>query len=75
MSFLTDFASNLKETVQTVTSGGGKAPKPEKVKLLGRDRVVVTKGRSRFVTINGKLEPIAKARQLDKEYRSKKNKK
>lgn len=43
-----------------------------KIKLLGRERVIIAKGRNRYVTLNGKETPIAEARRLDKEYQAKK---
>lgn len=51
-------------------AGGAK-----KVSLCGRQRNVIIEGRNRFVIIDGKKVGIAKAREMDKKYKAKKEKK
>jgi hypothetical protein len=69
------FMGDLRNKVGLVSGIGGAPPKGLKVKLLGRERVVIVKGRHHYVTINGELLPMTKARQMDKEYKLKQKKK
>ena len=54
-----------------ILATGGKPAKKEKIHVLGRDRIVIKKGRTCFVTYNKNLIPLSKARVLEKQKANK----